>query len=140
MAESYSMVQTDCIFPSRHLSKRFWLLALAISAELILRRSCLFIMIFLDIQGEDVAQQCGSSVFSVSRTSTLFSIVAVACIRSSKQGRRSCFMHALAFLHSLWADCLVMAIVTDARKYLAAVLFPSSLKGALWSMFKVCAS
>lgn len=36
-------------------------------------------------------------------------------------------MHALAFLRSLWVDCLVMAIVIDVRRY----LIPSSLKRGL---------
>ena len=91
------------------------------------------IMVFLDIRlRSGVAQQCGSSVFSVWRTCTLFSIVAAACIHSSKhETGGSCFMHALAFLRSLWIDCLLMAIVTDARRYLPAVLTPSCLKRGL---------
>lgn len=40
-------------------------------------------------------------------------------------------MHALAFLRSLWVDCLVMATVTDVRRYLPAVLIPSYLKRGL---------
>ena len=50
------------------------------------------IMVFLDIRlRSGVARQRGSSVFSVSRTSTLFSIVAAACIHSSKRDRRVLF-------------------------------------------------
>ena len=38
-------------------------------------------------------------------------------------------MHALALICSLWVDCLVMALVSGERRYLAAVLIPRSLKG-----------
>ena len=38
-------------------------------------------------------------------------------------------MHVLALTCSLWVDCLVMALVSGERRYLAAVLIPLSLKG-----------
>ena len=63
----------------------------------------------MGVLGHDVA------LFLVfSRTSTVFSSVL--------------FSACPHFLHYLYADCLVMAIVTGARRYLAAVLIHSYAK------------
>ena len=124
------MGPSDLIF-SRRLSRELLVACIAHGAAVNFREQVSSNYGFPWPSGPGVGFQghVAAAVLVFSRTSTLFSIVAVACIHSSKQGRRSWFMPALAFTYSLWVDCLVMALVSGEGRYLAAVLILSPLKG-----------
>ena len=85
----------------------------------------------MGVLGHDVA------LFLVfSRASTVFSFVAFTHFHSSKQVRSVLFNACPHFRHSLCADRLVMAVVTGARRYLAAVLIHSYAKEAYGAYLK----